>query len=405
MSGPSPASALRDPAGAEQLIGENLAWMPIESLPIAQCAGAMLPQGCDCVITASRMTGHSPQNRGLSATLPRMKTIALMALALLLSSCGGGSSGSTPPSGSSGGVVITQQQRIDAATATAAANAACTAIVPFYWEIGDSSAMITGSTEPTGTMVPDATTVMELFSASKWLFSTFAVQKLGGVANLSTSDIQALTMTSAYNLMNNGSCTVSDTVASCDAAQNTMVDTTHPDYFVYNSGHLEHLGATSTGLAVDGDDDTALKTDMDAELGSDLTYVWDTPELAGGASDSAGDYAALLRKIINSSSPLRMKAALGTNAVCTNCATALTYTFGQPQSDEQWHYSLGHWVEDDPSVGDGAFSSPGAEGFYPWIDSTKTWYGVLAREVSGGATGSILCGRQIRKAWLTGVAQ
>jgi len=30
-------------------------------------------------------------------------------------------------------------------------------------------------------------------------------------------------------------------------------------------------------------------------------------------------------------------------------------------------------------VGDGAFSSPGAFGFYPWIDRTKTNYGVLAR--------------------------
>ena len=26
---------------------------------------------------------------------------------------------------------------------------------------------------------------------------------------------------------------------------------------------------------------------------------------------------------------------------------------------ESWHYSLGHWVEDDPPLGDGAFSSPG----------------------------------------------
>jgi len=25
------------------------------------------------------------------------------------------------------------------------------------------------------------------------------------------------------------------------------------------------------------------------------------------------------------------------------------------------------------------FSSPGLYGFYPWIDSTKTWYGVVGR--------------------------
>jgi hypothetical protein len=72
---------------------------------------------------------------------------------------------------------------------------------------------------------------------------------------------------------------------------------------------------------------------------------------------------------------------------------------------ESWQYSLGHWVESDPRVGDGAFSSPGAFGFYPWIDAGRSHYGILARVASNGARGSALCGRQIRKAWSTGVAQ
>jgi hypothetical protein len=58
-------------------------------------------------------------------------------------------------------------------------------------------------------------------------------------------------------------------------------------------------------------------------------------------------------------------------------------------------------------VGDGAFSSPGALGFYPWIDASKRWYGILARRAPGpeGNQGylSARCGRQIRKAWITGV--
>ena len=64
--------------------------------------------------------------------------------------------------------------------------------------------------------------------------------------------------------------------------------------------------------------------------------------------------------------------------------------------------------EDDSDVGDGAFSSPGAYGFYPWVDAERSFYGVLAREVpaTGGiGYGSAVCGRAIRKAWLTGVAQ
>jgi len=56
-------------------------------------------------------------------------------------------------------------------------------------------------------------------------------------------------------------------------------------------------------------------------------------------------------------------------------------------------------------VGDGAFSSPGAFGFYPWIDRTKTSYGVVARNEMGGALTSVFCGRLIRKAWVTGTPQ
>jgi hypothetical protein len=80
-------------------------------------------------------------------------------------------------------------------------------------------------------------------------------------------------------------------------------------------------------------------------------------------------------------------------------------------SEEEWQYSLGHWVEDDPDVGDGAFSSPGAFGFYPWIDAQKRFYGILARVdvLNAGSIdltkissiSSVRCGRLIRKAWLT----
>ena len=65
-----------------------------------------------------------------------------------------------------------------------------------------------------------------------------------------------------------------------------------------------------------------------------------------------------------------------------------------------------HWVETDPLVGDGAFSSAGAFGFYPWVDAGKRFYGIVARQslLSGSGFDSAFCGRLIRKAWLTGVA-
>ena len=81
--------------------------------------------------------------------------------------------------------------------------------------------------------------------------------------------------------------------------------------------------------------------------------------------------------------------------------------------------TIGHWVEDDTGFpyDDTSFSNSGSLGFHAWIDSTKTtWYGIIGRD--GSQTGeqlvdddttmgwdSVECGRRIRKAWFTGVAQ
>ena len=100
-----------------------------------------------------------------------------------------------------------------------------------------------------------------------------------------------------------------------------------------------------------------------------------------------------------------MRSVLGTHAVCTNPDTCPAAVNAPSPPGDSWHYSIGHWVEDDPLTGDGAFSSAGAFGFYPWIDSTKTVYGVIARETLSGALTSVKCGRLIRRAWQKGSAQ
>ena len=97
--------------------------------------------------------------------------------------------------------------------------------------------------------------------------------------------------------------------------------------------------------------------------------------------------------------------SLGTHRVCANPDAAGCDAIASPISGtEDWGYSLGHWVEDDPVVGDGAYSSPGAFGFYPWISGDKSLYGILAREDADSTAGfkSALCGRLIRQAWVTG---
>ena len=58
--------------------------------------------------------------------------------------------------------------------------------------------------------------------------------------------------------------------------------------------------------------------------------------------------------------------------------------------------------------GDGAFSAPGGEGFYPWVDASKAYYGLIARAETGPQKAgfqSVQCGRLLRAAWDTGVQQ
>ena len=118
---------------------------------------------------------------------------------------------------------------------------------------------------------------------------------------------------------------------------------------------------------------------------------------------SASAYAKVLRKML--SGELLMGSMLGSHPVCTNPITCPAAVLAPLPPAESWHYSIGHWVEDDPAVGDGAFSSGGAFGFYPWIDASRTYYGLIARVAVGGALDSVYCGRLIRKAWLTGSPQ
>jgi hypothetical protein len=178
------------------------------------------------------------------------------------------------------------------------------------------------------------------------------------------------------------------------------------DHFYYDSGHMQE-DAILSGLGAD--DKTALTAEVKRVIGSDVSFVYTHPLLAGGVYTDASNYAVFLRKILSGS--LLMRDALGKNAVCTNPAQSGCAALSSPvPTTESWHYSMGHWVEDDPSVGDGAFSSAGAFGFYPWIDKTKTFYGIVAREdqsISAQQHGyeSAECGRLIRQAWMSGVEQ
>jgi hypothetical protein len=322
---------------------------------------------------------------------------ALCAFAALAAGCGGGGgdSASTPPPSGAAAAAI--------ATANSSSNA-CNGARPFYWEVGDAggtlvAGSVVSSSDPT---VYGAGTVMSIASASKWFYSTYFVQRTGGA--LSASDIKFLNFQSGYST-GLFSCTPSltQTVQECvDLGDNGAYHAADDGVFSYSGAHMQKH-ASLNGL---GDlNSLGLAAEVRSQVGNEISFSYFEPQPAGGMAMSANDYAMLLRKIVRGE--LRMHDALGTHPVCTNFdpLTCPNARISPTPPGESWHYSVGHWVEDDPSVGDGAFSSPGAFGFYPWIDRTRTYYGVIARNDMAGALKSVYCGRLIRKAWVTATPQ
>jgi hypothetical protein len=292
---------------------------------------------------------------------------------------------------------VSDSLRIAAATATAQSSTNdCAAVRPFYWEIGTRDAMKASGSVGSGVT---ARTRMSYASASKWLYGAYVVQRRQGV--LSSTDVQMLTFRSGYTALK--SCEPTQSVDACLASGgNGQYSALTDGRFYYNGGHMQkHASMLGLGAM----NNAGLTSSMSAQLGNDITIGYSQPQLAGGGVGSAEMYARFLRKLLGGQ--LRLGSMLGASSACTNPATCGTdnalYAPVPPQ--ESWRYSLGHWVESDPKVGDGAFSSPGVFGFYPWIDAGRTHYGILARMAPNGARSSALCGRQIRKAWSTGVAQ
>ncbi len=364
--------------------------------------------------------------------------------------------------------------KLAAMQATATSAAECVAVQPFYWEMGDQN---TGTT-PTlfGSAGVDATTKAPITratqfgiaSASKWLFAAYIIQRLNGVMDPVTKKF--MHFQSGYTSFVDDSCDRSDGVSTVSDCASTYCWTakggksvvgcslatpsaaTYADYtvtrnsdynavddgfFSYGGGHFQRY-AVAAGMGVfnpgdgDGTYGFAMGSDISTggtpatnpKLATDVLGVlnlstlsplgYSIPQLAGGINTDAASYATFLQNILNGN--LKIKAFLGADPVCTNPSTCAQAHY-TPIPQESLHYSYGHWVEDDPAAenSDGAFDSAGAFGFYPWIDSTKTYYGVISRaEAAGvGSTDSSvqngykseLCGRLLRKAFATGVAQ
>ena len=294
----------------------------------------------------------------------------------------------------------TLEERIAAATATASNHPACSlAELPegFCWEIGDRDGM-RASGEIKGSNTPTATQVIPVASAAKWVYAAYVLEKRGRVVE---EDIPYLRQTSGWTMSALEALCVGKTVGEC--ASNATLNESLVGRFNYGPGHFVRHAADIMGLA--STRALALTNEIKAQLGvSDFSYL--QTNVAGALQTSASGYASFLRAMLRGE--FVMSAELGEHKVCASAVCGAEGELSPAPPDETWNYSLGHWVEDDPQHGDHAFSSGGALGFYPWIDASKTWYGVLARRASVASAEqgikSIRCGRAIRRAWLTGIA-
>ncbi len=292
------------------------------------------------------------------------------------------------------------QARARAAQAVADTHPDCTAIHPFHWSVGDAGGPLAegqagGATYQSGT-------VMAIASASKWLYGAYVAQKRQG--ELQASDVPFLNFTSGYTEFDQ--CLPSQTLGACQAYQGMLIKNgafvaQNEGRFFYSGGHMQKHGV-NMGL---GDmDNAALGREVSATLGIELQYA--SPQPAGGGVTSAAQYGQFLQKMV--AGRLQLSRLLGTHAVCTDPGTSCPSAVSTPLVGRNFHYSLGHWVEDDPA-GDGAFSSAGAFGFYPWIDAGRSWWGVIARHDSASNQTragylSAQCGAWVRKAWLSPAA-
>jgi hypothetical protein len=198
------------------------------------------------ILQAHRSKGKTMQKHSGLVTLTLFS-------AFILAACGGDSSDSAvvvvPPPPPPGGP--TDAERASAASTTAATNVMCstTKLGTYYWEIGDASGAKVSATQGSGG--PTATTVMKIFSSSKWLYAANVVQKRG----VQTADVPFLNFTSGYSKYGNAPiCNIlrpdSDTVQGCvPLGGEDAQDPATIGRFDYDSGHMQHHAAQVMGLA------------------------------------------------------------------------------------------------------------------------------------------------------------
>lgn len=261
----------------------------------------------------------------------------------------------------------------------------CKKLGDFYWEVGNANGPVAsgqvGNTYGRYTVIPIA-------SASKMIYAAYVAQKRRGI--YTEDDKVYLNFQSGVTEFDQ--CDRFQTIGQC--ASGAVFRIENGNKFFYSGGHMQQHASTVMKLA--NMRTSQFAQEINSTLGTNFTYSQAQP--AGGATASASSYAVLLTRIIGNK--LIFDAHLGDSPVCTSfnaCPTKAVQ--GASPIPEPWSYGLGYWIENQPG-GDGAFSSPGAFGFYPWISADKKTYGIISHKSLLGAWSSVQCGREIRKAYL-----
>lgn len=143
-----------------------------------------------------------------------------------------------------------------------------------------------------------------------------------------------------------------------------------------------HVAGRVCEVITGADWDTLFDERVSTPLGLTSTnydglYVSDNPLIAGGAESSLGDYARVLRMLMNGGEyrGTRIIEPASVGLMFTDMTAGLPIRC-TPASTSDHHYGFGAWVQTRPD-GTRRVDSPGAFGYTPWIEFDNAGEAVL----------------------------
>jgi hypothetical protein len=365
-------------------------------------------------------------------------------------------------------------------------------IRPFYFELGSASGPMMQMAVGDGTV--QGTTSLSIASASKMISEIDAVQAIGG-SSLTSAQINAMNFTDGYanmgDVTNVQTCPVNPpgntyacndshtpsngqsisqclTYCSSSGLNFNAVTAGSVGNFNYDSGHLQNLFGTTPFNSFNNSSPAAIFPAILSTLGltGKTNGYLNQPLMAGGVYTTGQHYGVILANVLNgtgcagpyctaSPSSINVLGWIGTNQVTAYCTDGSGH-YGSTYCPSAvvvyspiinaWKYGIGGWDEIVTTQNnDFSVSSPGAFGFYPWLQpvcpagasapfcasatdvataitnagggttgnaAIYRFYGVLSRYAKSGISNgtaqgqkSAACAALIRAAWETGVQQ